>query len=184
MKRVEVPGGWRFITFSCNRRLPLLSNDTICQLFLESLDESRRKHGFQLFAWVIMPEHVHLLMQPRLDADLSDALLSLKLAVSKVVIARWRQLNAPILARITDSDGTPRYWQPGGGFDGNVRSLLEFCREVRYIHRNPVKRGLVEAPEHWRWSSVRWWMGEREGEFPCDPPPGKYERWNRWKGFV
>jgi hypothetical protein len=81
-------------------------------------------------------------------------------------------------------DGAVRFWQKGGGFDRNVRDMEEFCREVRYVHRNPVTRGLVERPEDWKWSSVRWWMGMREGEVERDPPPGDPKPWERWLGYV
>ena len=176
MHRREEIGRSRFITFSCHGRLPLLSNDGICQKLLEAIDRSRQEHGFKLFAWAIMPEHVHLLLRPAEGAPLDRALKSMKLSVAKAVIARWRELKAPILERIVDSDGSPQFWLPGGGFDRNVRSLREFTRHVRYIHRNPVERGLVARAEDWRWSSVAWWIGEREGEFPCDPPPGRAEK--------
>ena len=62
-----------------------------------------------------------------------------------------------------------------------MRGEEEFCREVTYVHQNPVKRGLVERPEMWRWSSVRWWMGERDGEVECDSPPLVLDG---WEGFV
>jgi len=156
----------------------------ICRLFLDSLAAARHRFGFELFAWVIMPEHVHLLLRPRAGAPLDRSLLAIKLSVAKRVLGRWVELEAPILSSITTQDGHRRYWQAGGGFDRNVRNESEFCREVRYIHRNPVARGLVESPEHWPWSSVRWWMGDREGELPCDPPPGDPRSWVAWKGFM
>lgn len=183
MKRREIPGGSRFITFSCNRRLPLFNNERICEAFLCAVDRARKKYPFELFAWVIMPEHIHMMMRPSDACPLKTPLASIKTSVGSVVVRRWRKLNAPILTRITDPDGTPRFWQHGGGFDRNVRDDEEFCKEIKYIHLNPVKRGLVTAPELWKWSSVRWWMGQREGEFPCDPPPGGYDKWSRWQGF-
>jgi len=172
MRRREEPGGVRFITFSCQRRLPLLDNPEICRLFLEALAGVGAEFSLGIFAWVLMPEHVHPLLRAPEHGELAPALKSLKLSVSVRVLARWREIDAPILVRIVDAHGRPRYWQKGGGFDRNVRDEHEFRREVRYIHRNPVERGPGERPEDWEWSSVRWWMGEREGEFPCDPPPG------------
>jgi len=154
MRRYELPGGVRFVTFSCQRRLPLPRNAA----------------------------HVHLLVGPGPER-VGRALGSLKTSVAKRVIARWRVLEAPILENIRTSGGRPRYWQKGGGHDRNVRDIHEFRRKVRYIHRNAVERGLVELPEDWAWSSVRWWMGEREGEFLCDPPPGDPRMWDAWKGF-
>ncbi len=183
MRRREIPGGVRFITCSCQRRLPLLRNPAICLIFLEAMARARAKFSLEIFAWVLMPEHIHLLLRPPEHGALAPALKSLKLSVSMPVIARWREIDAPILARITDGQGRPRYWQKGGGFDRNVRDEYEFRREIRYTHRNPVERGLVELPEDWRWSGVRWWMGRRDGEFPCDPPPGDPAMWAGWEGF-
>ncbi|MEZ6234888.1 MAG: hypothetical protein R3B68_11915 [Phycisphaerales bacterium] len=47
-----------------------------------------------------------------------------------------------------------------------------------------MERGLVERAEDWKWSSVRWWMGRREGELGCVPPPGGWEAWRDWEGYV
>lgn len=185
MRRREIPGQTRFLTFSCYRRLKLFSNPRIAGVFADALAIGRRKFGFDLYAWVVMPEHVHLLLRPHDGVMAGRALRFIKKSVSERVIARWRALHAPILARVTTSDGRPRFWQPGGGFDRNVRDEGEFSRHVLYIHQNPVERGLVTRAEEWRWSSVRWWMGQRgnprEIEIECDPPPGK--GWEAWRGF-
>jgi putative transposase len=183
MRRWENPGAVRFVTFSCQRRLPLLGRPAIRDLFAEQLASARREHGFELYAWVAMPEHAHLLLRPRPEAKLADALRSLKTSIARQVVGRWRELQAPILAELRTSRGTLRFWQKGGGFDRNVRTMEEFCREVLYTHRNPVERELVKEPDEWKWSSVRWWMGAREGEIECDPPPGDPRNWELWKGY-
>lgn len=152
-------------------------------LFVDATRRAQRQHGLRVYAWVVMPEHVHILCKPADDSQLSPVLRSLKMSVKKQSLNRWRELHAPILPRLADATGRPRFWLKGGGFDRNVRSEEEFAREVRYIHRNPVERQLVERPEDWRWSSVRWWMGIRQGEFECDPAPGVPGFWDRWKGF-
>ncbi len=182
LRRWERSWDVRFITFSTYRRLPLLHNPAIMDLFSSSLSESRLRHGVRLYAWVVMPEHVHLLLMPA-AGPWSQFATALKTQISKDVLGRWRDLRAPVLSqlRVPDSD-RHRFWQHGGGFDRNVRSSEEFSKHVRYIHRNPVERGLVDTPEAWKWSSVRWWMGSREGEWPCDPPPGK--NWESWRGYV
>lgn len=184
LRRREIPGGVRFITFSCHRRLPLLGHAAIRDLFARELAAARPAHGFELFAWVVMPEHVHLLMRPPSGLPLGAALRSLKTAVAKQAVGRWRDLRAPILEEIRTGRGEARFWQKGGGFDRNVRDEAEFCREVRYTHRNPVERGLAARPEDWAWSSVRWWMGRREGEVACDPPPGDPRTWATWRGYA
>jgi putative transposase len=151
---------------------------------LESICRAKAVHGFQLHAWVIMPEHVHLLLRPgrdRGESSIERCLRLMKLSVSCLVLPRWKKQNAPILDRIRLADGSLRFWQKGGGFDRNVRDEGELSRTIKYIHLNPVERGLVEKPEDWKWSSVRWWSGLRDGEVPCDWPPGP--GWPRWKGF-
>lgn len=185
LRRREIPGGVRFITFSCQRRLPLLGNPRIADIVVEALEGARLAHGFALFAFVVMPEHVHRLVRPLEGPDpvpLDRSLLWMKLSVARRVLPRWRKLRAPILDRVRDRTNTPRFWQKGGGFDRNVRDEAELTKTIRYIHRNPVERGLVERPEVWRWSSVRWWMGLREGELACDRLPGA--GWDAWKGFA
>ena len=183
MRRWEEPGGVRFLTFSCHRRSPLLRNPAIADLFSQTLSATRRTYGFELFAWVVMPEHVHLLLRPGPDAPLGAALRSIKTSVAKRVVARWRELGAPIVETLRTGRGDVRFWQKGGGLDRTVRDEREFCREVWYIHTNPVKRGLVGRAEDWRWSSRRWWMGKREGEVECDPPPGDRRVWEAWRGY-
>ncbi|MCK6477414.1 MAG: transposase [Phycisphaerales bacterium] len=184
MKRREVAGGLRFITFSCQRRLPLFSNPSIAWVFVRAMSAARTRWNFRLIAWVVMPEHVHMIVQPPKDQPLGPILTGIKTSVAKHVIARWKTMRAGVLARLDDGHGHPRFWQKGGGFDRNIRGTAELCREIRYTHRNPVERGLVDRPEVWRWSSVRWWMGLREQEIECDLPPGDEEVWKRWKEFL
>jgi putative transposase len=172
MKRREVAGGTRFVTFSCEHRLPLLGHPTIRDLFASALAVARRKFGFELFAWVVMPEHVHLLLRPKEGAGMDRILSFLKKSVAQRVLARWKELDAPVLRAIARPDGSPRFWQKGGGFDRNVRDESELVKEIRYIHRNPVTRGLVARPEDWKWSSARCWLGQQNGQVECDRPRG------------
>ena len=180
MRRWETPRGVRFLTFSCQRRLPLLSNPAIADLVVQSVSHARA--GIELFAFVIMPEHVHVLCRPRIEHSIENVLRSAKMSVAKRVLHRWTTLQATVLDDVRDATGRPRFWQKGGGFDRLVRDEAEFRREVQYIHQNPVERGLVDRAEQWKWSSVRWWMGAREGEVECDPPP--MDGMEGWKGFM
>ena len=115
-----------------------------------------------------MPEHVHLLVYPRgPEAMISRIRSAIKEPVARRAIAYLEEHAPEWLAKITVREGQRvrrRFWQPGGGFDRNVRDFDELCREVRYIHRNPVERGLVERPTEWAWSSARWYAGERGSE--------------------
>jgi len=163
--------GIRFVTFSCQRRLPLLGKPGARNIFVDSLYRAREKFRFPLYAWVVMPEHVHILMHATKEYRMPRILTFIKQSAAQQTISKWKDTNAGILTRIISHTGRPRFWQAGGGFDRNVRDDDEFMREVRYVHQNPVKRGLVTTPEQWEWSSVRWWMGDHKNERPCDPLP-------------
>jgi putative transposase len=188
--RTAAFGEVRFLTFSCQQRLPLLSNPNIASLFAKRLSRARETWQMKLLAWVIMPEHVHLmLIPPRLEPGEPDAthhiLEFIKKSVAQRVIHRWKAIDASNLADIS-AGGSPRFWQKGGGFDRCVRDAEEMTRELRYIHHNPVKRGLCAQPTDWEFSSARWWARHTGDVGPdplveCDTPPG--EGWDQWQGW-
>ena len=168
-RRYENPGECRFLTFSCYHRMRLFDNDAIKDAFLEQIDSARRATGFRLIGHVIMPEHVHLMIVPALpEAPVARVLRVLKGAFAHRVIARWKELDAPVLMKIADAHGAQRFWQPGGGYDRNIHSDDEFFEKLEYMHTNPVKRGLVTQPTDWRWSSARWYAGMRGDSLRLD----------------
>ncbi len=143
----------RFLTFSCEQRLPLFGSAALRDYFRSKLAESQQEHDFKLLAWVLMPEHVHLLIVPG-STPVTRLLSSLKTKVSMGILTRWKQIDAPILPKLRRPDGAARFWQTGGGFDRNVRDRGELVETITYIHNNPVKRGLVLRPIDWEWSSA------------------------------
>ncbi|MCG3128099.1 MAG: hypothetical protein CHACPFDD_02974 [Phycisphaerae bacterium] len=150
----------RFLTFSCFRRQALLSKDRARGWFVDALDRSRRTHGFHLWAWVIMPEHVHLLLWPGLEpAQLAHILYTLKKSVSNRALAFVRSKAPEFLPALTNVDRhgtvTHRFWQRGGGYDRSECSADEIWEKIDYIHANPVRRGLCAHPTDWAWSSAR-----------------------------
>ncbi len=168
--RIEHPNHARFLTFSCFDRLPLLGNAAIRDEFTCHLTHARERHRFALIGWVVMPEHVHLLIWPNVDvAPVSTILRSLKQGFAQRVIHRWRELDAKILTRLTDQRHRIRLWQRGGGYDRNIFTPEELSEKLDYMHRNPVERGLVQRTIDWKWSSARWYAGERDGTVPIDP---------------
>ncbi len=157
-KRREVARQARYLTFSCQHQLALFGNDAIKRAFVEHMEETRRATHFRLFAWVIMPEHVHLLVLPELpESPISVVLRQLKGGFANRVLRRWRELNAPILARLVDPIGKTRFWLPGGGYDRNTLLDTELGEKIGYIHRNPVVRGLARDPLDYEWSSAQWY---------------------------
>jgi putative transposase len=160
-KRLERwPVGARYLTFSCYHRLPLLGKPAVRDEFVRSLVKARARCGFRLYGWVVMPEHVHLILRPaQVDWPVERILVAIKQPVAQRVLRRWRELDAPVLQRLVDALGRTCFWQPGGGFDRSVRDAEEYSRELAYIHNNPVKRGLVGSPTEWIWSSAGWYEG-------------------------
>jgi putative transposase len=110
-----------------------------------------------------MPEHVHLLIYPR-ESNVKASIVvgKIKEQVARKAIQYLRE-NAPgWLDRISVQEGDRlryRFWQPGGGYDRNVVELSTVQKMIEYIHMNPVRRGLVERPEDWPWSSAQWYAG-------------------------
>ena len=133
--RYQQTGEFHFLTFSCYRRRPYLSTVAAMELFEDALERARLRYLFVAAGYVVMPEHVHLLVNEPPRALLSKAIQALKLSVS------MRSRERP-------------FWQ-AHYYDFNVSSHDKFVEKLRYIHRNLVHRGLVARPEDWRWSSYR-----------------------------
>jgi len=169
MRRVECPGFVRFLTFSCiGRRKLLLSSQLRDELSLQ-IERVHRRRAFDLFAWTIMPEHVHLLLSPNLPAwPVSRILNAIKGPFAKRVLSRWRRSDPPFAATLVDSIGRPSFWLPGGGYDRNIRTEKELGKKVHYIHGNARKRELVGPEEIWPWSSEPWYLGDRSGPVTID----------------
>jgi putative transposase len=168
LRRFDQPNHCRFLTFSCYHRLPLFNNDRIKHAFIEHLAAVRDACEFQLYGYVVMPEHVHLMIRPKLpQSPVSLVLRRLKGAFSHRVLERWKALRAPVLTRLRDADGL-HFWQQGGGYDRNIYSAEEFHEKIGYMHENPVKRGLVGRAIDWPWSSAPWYAGLRDGTLRID----------------
>ena len=158
------PGHAHELTFSCYRGFPFLRAEATCQWLADAIDAARRKLDFALWAYVFMPEHVHLLFWPRHPVyDIASILKAIKQPVAVRAIKHLRQHSPEWLQRITVKKGNKverRFWQAGGGFDRNVADPRLALVMIDYIHNNPVRRKLVPRPEDWKWSSAGWLEGK------------------------
>ena len=155
-------GDLHFVTFSCYRRRAFLGTRRARDRFLKILDQVRTRHKFQLLGYVVMPEHVHLLISEPEDMTPSAVLQVLKQKVSRCLRGRRRnssaaQLSLPFASGATDA---PAFWQRRF-YDFNVWSSKKFREKLDYMHRNPVQRKLVLHPRDWPWSS---WSHYERGE--------------------
>ena len=162
----------RELTFSCFRRFAFFSRERTCEWFRESLEAARVAFHFQIWAYVVMPDHIHLLVDPGAEAErMSEFLKAVKEPVARQAIKHLKA-NAPEwLAKLAVREGRRvrhRFWQPGGGYDRNVTSIDTLRSMIEYIHANPVRRGLVANIEDWEWSSARWFAGRRPVKIDMD----------------
>jgi len=140
LKRYYGTGSLHFITWSCYRRKPLLYNPARRDLLLTALELVRVRYRFAVIGYVVMPEHVHLLISEPWIGDPSRIIQAVKLSVSRRLAI--------------EGQFSGRFWQ-SRFYDFNVWSQRKEVEKLKYMHRNPVVRGLVESPEQWPWSSYR-----------------------------
>ena len=144
--RYQKQGCLHFITFSCFRRMALLDSWAGKQTFERTLERVRVWYGCYIIGYVVMPEHVHLLLSEPERSKLSVMIQMLKQITSQKLRAKH----------------LPRFWQVRY-YDFPVWSEAKRIEKLRYIHRNPVKRGLVDRPEDWKWSSFVHYATGTEG---------------------
>ena len=149
-----------FLTFSCYRRQRLLGSARRRDLLLKVLEQVRRRYGWVVLGYVVMPEHVHLLVSEPPERKLSTAMQALKLGFARRVLAEERRRRS---AQLRLFEFHPRRIWQARYHDFNVFTARKRVEKLRYLHRNPVKRGLVAAPEQWRWSSFRSYAFEDAG---------------------
>ena len=153
LKRYYGRGHLHFITFSCYRRLPLLKSVRARDIFVRELGEARDEMGFLLIGYVVMPEHVHLLMSEPKSGTPSTVLQKLKLRVARRLRKRKKPVSAGQMELFAETrEPLPAFWQPRF-HDFNVYSEWKKLEKLKYMHANPVKRGLVSHPKDWPWSS-------------------------------
>jgi putative transposase len=172
-KRYNHPGHAHALTFSCFQRRPFLSRDRSRQWLIEAIDRARDKQHFHVWAYVLMPEHAHVLLRPLEDAyDISEILSSIKQSVAKRAVL-YVQRESPAFLRWME-DRQPgskihyRFWQRGGGYDRNIVEPKTAFQQIEYIHNNPVRRGLCGKPEDWIWSSAADYLEVRTGPLRID----------------
>jgi putative transposase len=143
LERRQRAGDDHAINFICARRRPILGTEIARDSFLAILEETRVRYAFDVLGYVVMPNHVHLLLSEPPAHPLSTAIQVLKQRFSRM--------------RTADYVWESRY------YDFNVVTYAMFVEKLRYINRNPVRVKLVEYPEDWCWSSFRFYQSGEVG---------------------
>src|ERR1700691_2143889 len=154
LKRYYGGGDLHFITCSCYHRKPWLNSARRRDLFVSILEQTRQRYRFVVLGYVVMPEHFHLLISEPQEGDPSKVMPVVKQRFAQRVLRRVRQErngNQTSLWNLTPA----HVWQArfydfqARFYDFNVWTEHKRVEKLRYMHRNPVKRGLVAAPEQW-----------------------------------
>lgn len=137
----------------------LLDDEYSKREFLHSLSRARAELGFELWAYVMMPEHVHLLIYPGDEgASVATILEAIQRPASVAILREWRttmpELAEQLKVKRSGAKTAYRFWQPGGGYDRNRFTEEAIIASIEYIHNNPVRRQLVQASTDWPWCSA------------------------------
>ena len=149
--RLHLTRQMHFITFSCYKRQPKLGAKRARNVFEQSLERTRQAYRFCVAGYVVMPEHVHLLVTEPESFPLATAVQALKQSVSRTLALRALE----------------PFWQ-ARYYDFNVWSDKKRIEKLRYMHRNPVVRGLAEKPGDWAWSSFLHYATGADGAVEID----------------
>jgi putative transposase len=166
------------LTFSCHNRHKFLAAERTCRWLAEAIETARSEQVFDLWAYVFMPEHVHLVIRPRrVPYEVAAIRKAIKEPVGREAVAYLACHSRPWLDRITRRRGRrveSLFWKSGGGYDRNVTEPRTLARMIDYIHLNPVRRGLVERAADWTWSSAGWFEGQGRNDLVPDRIPPEW----------
>jgi putative transposase len=155
LNRCDGQGYLHYITTSCYQRRPMLALASKRDLFVEILEHVRRRYHFVVVGYVAMPEHIHLLLSEPERGNPSTVMQAVKQGFARRILGRLRFQAATEPRR--ECHGEEHIWQRRF-YDFVLWSAEKRHEKLHYIHQNPVKRGLVDKPEQWRWSSARHYL--------------------------
>ena len=144
-RRYYVPNAQIFITQVVHNRAPIFHHLIYLNLLRKTMRVAKKRHPFKMIAYVFLPDHFHLLIQPSGASNFSQIMHSCK---------RNFTLN---YKRHKGINGSLKFWQKRF-FDHIIRDEQDFKNHVEYIHHNPIKHGYVQHPEEWPHSSYHEWQ--------------------------
>ena len=160
-----------FLTCTVVEWLPVFTRPDAVQIILDSWTHQREHDGLKLFGYVILENHLHFVAQaPRLDKCLSSFKSYTAARLIELLDARKAEhllSRLRFAKRAHKHDREYQFWQEGSHAE-MIFSEAVMRQKLDYIHQNPVKRGYVELPEHWRYSSARNYFGQA-GLIDIDP---------------
>ena len=151
-----------FITATTQYWLPLFSNPEVANIAFETLRFLQQEKRVKIYAYCLMENHLHLILSAEKPGK---EIGNFKSFVARKCIDYYKENgNQYILKQLrvqkveTESDRDYQFWQMGV-HPKRIQDRDMLIQKVEYIHQNPVKRGYVDLPEHWRYSSARNYAG-------------------------
>ncbi len=168
---VHAPDLAHFVTATIVEWLPIFTTAACCDILVRSLAYCREHKALKIYAWVILDNHFHaILAAPDLSAPLRD----IKSFTARQLLAQLQTerrewlLNQLRYYRAAHKPNEYQLWQEGSHPQA-IPSDEIMRQKLDYLHNNPVKRGWVATPEHWRYSSAHEWLGGAQAVLKCDP---------------
>jgi REP element-mobilizing transposase RayT len=188
---LNLPGALHYVTGNCINRLPVFTEAVCCTAFLAELETLNQEWPSKLIAYVLMPDHFHLISNP-IDGRIREFARDLKSRAAKAIVQATRRTSFP------ETGEGHQVWQES--FKGvALWSSWMIWQKINYIHQNPVRAGLVRSAKDYYWSSFRsfyslgdealavdhdwWWPDDSEKLSKAMKQLGWYSYWKR-KGEV
>jgi len=178
----SAPGHIHYLTFSCYHHLWLFKSPSLYRAFLHNLDHVRTAEKCKLYGYMVMPNHVHLLIYPPEEISISSLLWTIKRPFGLLALDYLKQRQPELYTKLRVVKGgriIHRFWQAGGGYDRNIFRDDSFRQKLDYMHQNPVRKQLVKSPEAWTWSSAGFYLTRKAGVIKVDWP----EWWEEYPSF-
>jgi REP element-mobilizing transposase RayT len=151
----------QFITGTTVAWLPIFTTAARCDILVNAFDYCRQHKALKVHAWVILDTHFHAIVAA---PDLNRVLADLKRHTARRLIEQLEAERCDWLIRRlryerapTKTESQHQVWQEGSHPQAIISDAI-MRQRLEYLHNNPVKRGLVASPEHWRYSSAHEWL--------------------------
>jgi REP element-mobilizing transposase RayT len=167
--RFYLDGALFYVTFSVVEWLPLFVSEAACKIVAESLNFCHRQKGLRINAYVIMPTHLHAILfhesfQARsLEQVVTDFRKFTGRRLADFCAQHMPACFQSVLIERAGSDRERRLWQPTR-HPVQIETEDFWQTKTDYLHQNPVRKGLVRASEHWRFSSASYWGSDAKIE--------------------
>ncbi len=155
--------GAHFRTAATFNRTPFFATPPCASIVCDELEAARQKYGFDVLAFVIMPDHIHIMLWwdtlTLPDLTISKIAWAVKGRSARRVVDYLQQQQAMEASQMPREQAHFRnwrykIWQQGAGYDFNIYSPQKLMQKITYVHANPVRAGLAASPEDYPWSSA------------------------------